>query len=70
MASASIVTRPFAGLDAALVNVTEQVPPVVAQEAGVICAPSGVIKLIAVPSGTGLPRRSEAITINVDVTPS
>jgi hypothetical protein len=29
-----------------------------------------VIKFIAVPSGTGLPRRSDAITINADITPS
>ena len=63
------MTLPFAGLDAALVKLTEQVPPVVVQEAGVICDPS-VIKFIAVPSGTGLPRRSEAIISNAEVTPS
>ena len=48
---------------------TEQVPLAVVQEAGTIVAPS-VTKLIAVPSGTGLPRRSEAIMVKLEVTPS
>ena len=48
---------------------TVHVPSVVAQDAGLICAPS-VIKLITVPLGMGLPRRSEAIMVNVEVTPS
>ena len=49
-------------------KIVEQVPLVV-EQGDFTCDPS-VIKLIAVPSGTGLPRRSEAITVNVEVTPS
>ena len=70
-----MVTRPSVGLYSALVNVTVHFPSFVMQEAlgGVdpseIFAPS-VIKLMAVPSGTELPRRSDATIVNVDVSPS
>ena len=53
---------------------TVQVPPVVVQVDVLVlvelkCPPSAM-KLITVESGTGSARRSEAITVTADVTPS
>ena len=68
-----MVTRPLAGRGSELTQVTEQTPdsvPVVAVRHWPSMRPPSVVKVTAVPSGTGLLKRSARRTVTGTTTPS